>query len=255
MMLEHAQIEEEASLRSEVEGFAAEFFTLPVAERRRRLADLTTRGARIPTLTARLWDLSRGVALDLAALQDANFRVNWLARYVCDLLVCRPIERAARRHALLESMNEEKMALWETAARRLQKHYRAVAALEAIWIDELANWTQHQRRLAKARRRARPVQAPAAQGTRPSLPTSWLVMIGLGISMLFRLLAASHKTEPPPFRSYPVPTAPVADDWRKYVPERTDTPNPRQWYLPPTTPWKPGTPPRKPQSSAGKTPR
>jgi hypothetical protein len=70
------------------------------------------------------------------------------------LFVLGPIERAARRRELLDSLPPPSRA-WEMAARELARDFPAHAALEPALIERLSNWTHR-------------VAAPAATVHRPA---------------------------------------------------------------------------------------
>jgi hypothetical protein len=215
---EHVLLAEEDRLRTEVEDFAEQFFTLAPPERRQRWLALTERCRWSPPLAARLLGLEAGLGVDLSEVPDADPLAARLARQVGELFVLRPADRAQRRRAFLARMGGEADA-WERAARRLDESHPAVASLAPELLDRLMEWSATQKELARARKRPR--RGASAAGTSgPSggsgggrFPWYVIFFIIMGLSWLVR----SADRRPAPAPSYDR-FRPPAEDFPNWQP-------------------------------------
>jgi hypothetical protein len=142
----------EDRLRREVDDFAVEFFTLPVAERRQCWQGLAARCAFSPPLTARLRALEPGLRADAGKPIDGNPRLVRLAGQVRELFVLGPAARAVQRQALLRDLDGD-LAEWVAVAGELRTRHGAVADLEPELIAQiLGAWQTRQEQAERALR-------------------------------------------------------------------------------------------------------
>lgn len=237
---DQARVAEEARLAAEVETFATDFFFLPPTDRKRRWEELTRQCAFSLPLSWRLQDLKPGLAIDSAAFQDPDERINQLGQHLRDLFPRGPLDRAVRRQSLTRGMEDE-IALWEQAARQLTKKYPAVAALDLTWIRQMASWRALRKKRARRRARLKVMDARlkvSDAGTPfPNLDRRviWGIILVAWMSLMLGKIGAildKDSSYSPPPRTYP--TAPQVD-WRKYGP--STAPFPWQSTSPAVNPW------------------
>jgi hypothetical protein len=186
---------EEQRLQEEVEKFAGEMFGLPVAERRRRWAEVYRRAEHSLRMRARLEALAPGLDADLNTVDDSAraMHVKTLARYAMELFPQRPTPRAVRRHALLQVLHKDDIKPWRQAAQRLKKKYPHLAALAPELIDQVAVAGTPPRAVQRAVQVTR--QASSTRGT------GWGLGLALCIFLSFIVRAAmqtSHTSPPTP---------------------------------------------------------
>lgn len=190
---EAAAAAEEEQRRGEVEAFAAQFWDLPPAERRRRWDELRDLCAFAPVLRARLRLLEAG--LDCASVgndKQENARVIELAGHVRKLFVLRPGPRADARQSLLPRIQNDRE--WKVAARQLRRDQPALAALGNDLLDKLLSETPRLVHLEygdnRVRRRVRQPAASNSGGSSSRYPIWIIVFIAV---TLIRLFATAFK--------------------------------------------------------------
>jgi hypothetical protein len=140
-----ADAEEEERLRSEVEEYAEQFWSLALGERRQRWQSLYGRCGFAPRLRARLEGLRPGLVVgSLPEGEDAE--VLALAQEVRSFFVLRPADRAAARQALVQRMRIG----WkegQATAKLLQQNLPSIAALEPSLMKTLTSWSEERHNL------------------------------------------------------------------------------------------------------------
>lgn len=183
--------EEEVRLRVEVEEFAAEFFMLPPAERKRRWLALSEACTFTVPLTARLYRLGAGLDVELPA--ERCTPVGQLAGYVAELFVLRPAERAFRRQAILQQIRADP-ACWERAAQQLRKQHADVASLENDWILKLAARSKRQAQESKGLQRL--ARKPASQSIGFGSNYQFIVAIVFALCIVLRFFIVGNSYSP-----------------------------------------------------------
>jgi hypothetical protein len=224
----------ENGLRDEVEEFAAQFFTLALADRQRRWEALTARCENYATLDARLRSLESALSLDVGVPAGESPQVAQLAAFLGELFTLRPANRAAWRQHMLAEIQQPParteprrkkqnlmlaeahlgMAAWETAARRLKQKYPALARLDPPLVQRLADWSASRQLLAQARsRRRQPSQAPTSK-----LDAFIFYSIIAAISIVLRVAFIGHDSAAPlpkPPREFKLPQVHSSPPWEK----------------------------------------
>jgi hypothetical protein len=179
---------EEERLYEDVETFAGEMFTLPLAERRQRWAEIYRRAEHSLRVRARLDALAAGLDVDLNAVEDSAraMHVNTLARYAMELFPQRPTARAVRRHALLEALHQDDMKPWRQAAQTLKKKHPQLAALAPELIDQVA--------VAGLPLRVAPPQVQVRRQPSSTRGTGWGLALALCVFLSFIVRAALQST-------------------------------------------------------------
>lgn len=119
----------ERRVDEEVAGLAAEFFTLPSATRRARLAALEDRAALYPWMMARLARLVR--AVDVAFVKGSE-KTDRFTDMVCDLAIRSGAEHAGRRRAFLAELAYDPISRREIDA--WAQRFVELAALEPEFV-------------------------------------------------------------------------------------------------------------------------
>ncbi len=130
---------EAEAFRGEVETFAADYWSLPPADRRARWADLSVR-CRDGQTAAYLRHLEGGLGVE--AVPQSDPAAEELAGLVRELFLLRPRPRAVRRAEWLAARSANE-ASWADAVRRLRTEAPAIVSLDPSLIDRLepATWT------------------------------------------------------------------------------------------------------------------
>jgi hypothetical protein len=188
---------EEEHWRDAVEAFAAEFFLLDSSQRQGRWTQLQEGSSWSRTLSARLRELKRGLAVEPPSASGASPEVLKLAAHLCTLFPLRPRERAERRHEVLERLkatSDEDPDAWRAAAATLRKQHPALVELEPVLVDKLAAW--------KKRRDAAPLlpRAPAKNGSKGTASSS---------EQRYEDVPPNARTLPQPVKSTPTPLWPI----------------------------------------------
>jgi hypothetical protein len=168
------------ALHAEIDRFAAQFFELSLADRRRQWQALHLRAAGAEAPRRRLEILEHGLPLALAELAALPSRQRELAEEACAQLVLRPAEQADRRRALLKRISGE-LRLWEKAARRLVADRPWLARLAPdLVVHELAQGSARRKLKAAERRRGAPVPTIV---TSPRMPRwGWVAIFFVAAS-------------------------------------------------------------------------
>jgi hypothetical protein len=183
---------EESRVREELETLAADFFSYPVAERRRRWEALAEPCRPFPALAVRLRSLGAGLNLEPGELQDPDLLVVRLAGYLGELFVLSPPSRAVYRHELLARLKTD-IPRWEAAAQALKQRHPAFAELEPVLLGRLAGWSARQKQRMKARKRVK-VTAAASDWQR----YSWIIFVVIAaLGTLFRGINSVSNPHPP----------------------------------------------------------
>jgi hypothetical protein len=132
---------DDEDLAAEVDAFSREFWTLRPDIRRGRWQDLLDRSTADPRLSGRVRRLEAGVDLRDATGVPGPQRQREVVGMIQTLFVMRPIDRAARRRELLDSLPPP-AAAWEQAARHVERDLPAHAALEPAVLERLSTWSR-----------------------------------------------------------------------------------------------------------------
>jgi|GEM_PF-7096848 len=129
------------ALRTRVEQFAAQFFSIEVGERVRQWFDLRSRCQDSAPLRERLEALSSGLNVDPQLMlpeptgpgaQPSEERM--VAERIFEMFVLRPIDRAERQQEIMLSWQAELKA-WQVATRQLKKSRPKIAELDPEFVD------------------------------------------------------------------------------------------------------------------------
>jgi hypothetical protein len=245
---DHVLADLEQRLGSEVEAFATAYFAIPPDERRRRWHELRSRCGFSTPLAARLQSLEAGLDLLAAEFTDRDFHCTWLARYVCDLYVLKPPDRAVQRQDLTQTLSNEGL-LWQKAACRLRRRYPSFAALEPVLVARLAAWGTRQKSRAWMQRRQARAAAAAARALVPTTrrhgPSfGWLGWVGMWVAIGVSRMAFSPPPRPAP-PQINVPTSNWTKEYKLYSDPVTGKP-----VLPPGFSRKPTAPEEGPDEQA-----
>jgi hypothetical protein len=139
--------------RLRVEGFARQFFQIPVGQRREQWLRWKASCAGVPALTARLDRLEPGLDLDPQRLVVADPKLRELILEASGIFVLRPFEAAQGRAMFFQrtGTSSEDMAQWETAVRNLQKKYPNYVILAPELIEGVLRWRNCVMELARRR--------------------------------------------------------------------------------------------------------
>jgi hypothetical protein len=159
-------LEEEVRLRTELASFAAEYFSLPLNQRRARWEALFSRCQHFAALLARLQALKAGLDIDnQGLLLDQSFR-GQLAEHLLKAFPLPPLAQVASGQGLLCEIEESSAAKsqkqWEKAARYLLREEPALAALDMELVQQIANLRSRLRRRRKMHRLSQWYRGPAA---------------------------------------------------------------------------------------------
>jgi hypothetical protein len=134
-------VEEESRLGAEVASFAAEFFNLPVPQRRQRWEALLSGCRDVPPLVARLQALKAGLEVENRVLPADPPLLGRLAGHLLEAFPLPPLARAASRQEFLrwlEGMPAESHKQSEMAACYLRAEWPALAALDDELVRHVA---------------------------------------------------------------------------------------------------------------------
>jgi hypothetical protein len=189
--------EEEGRLRSVVETFAVEFFSLDVPMREQRWRELRDQCAFSPPLTARLRSLERGLRVS-GESPMANPSQQELAGYVRELFVLGPRARAARRQKLLHELTHESRQPLANAADVFRSEHPMIAALERDLVGQLESWNRrawkrHENRKKPINPNLTALATPTPQGQPEDVMKRGTALLGFLIAIVI-LVAVAIKT-------------------------------------------------------------
>ena len=168
----------EVALGKEVEQFAADFFSIPPAQRQERWRELTAACAFSRPLAVWLQALSGGLSVVPPQLQDTG-RLRELADYVCRNFTKRPTARIAVDEVLLRHAAYAPKE-WQDAALRLRQSYAQIAGLAPHLVAHLSEYVSFCKKEEKAEEKRKRASAKAAW-TFPQLSGSrnyvWLIWV------------------------------------------------------------------------------
>lgn len=197
----------EESLREEIEAFAAEFFSLDVADRIGHFGDLAERCRETPALLARLVGLRAGLELPSQPPSGMPASMRELVKQARELFVERPHARAARRTTLLRRSGPM-LAQWQADAQRLQRLFPREAALEPALIKELTSGQEREKRRKRAHRKRLARRSVVVRYSRRLSSQFWWPAIGVFSIVLGALLSLSdHRRD----NRMPYPRDPPVD--------------------------------------------
>src|SRR5690606_22671896 len=129
------------------EAFAAKMLSFPVAQRRQQWVSLRYRAEHSLRVQTRLASLAPGLDIDATTVDSSgrDMRMETLAHYAMELFPLRPVARAARRNALLQTLLQDDIKPWRKAAKTLKVRHPQIATLAPEFIDQVAKWGQPQR--------------------------------------------------------------------------------------------------------------
>jgi hypothetical protein len=208
----------ESKLRTEIEAFAASFFTIAPPVRAEIWSELNRRAAALgrQSLQVRLRALEPGLRVELNVAPDAAPQVKQLAGLAGELFVLRPKPQAIRRQAWLAEVHSEVVKsneAWRRAARSLRRQYPGIAGLVPDAVSPGAIMPPRARRPTL---RPRTGQTATIAGNRFS--TSVAVLVGVfivGSNVVRQLLPTrpiANRETPAyvaPLRSNPWPSKPA----------------------------------------------
>ncbi len=206
-------LEIESRLRAEIESFAAEFFALPVAQRRERWDALLSRCESVSPLLARLQALKAGLDVEIRNRPLGQSHQGSLAEQLLQSFPMPPLAQAASRQAFLRQIEESTAAdrlLWGNAARYLLAEWPALAVLDQDLVRQIVKLRIRLKRLSKLHKRSQQQrQAPVAGGKKRT-PWPWLMILPGVVLMIARALTPSNNTSlsVAPLPSYSLQSSP-----------------------------------------------
>src|SRR5205085_6439135 len=177
----------EESLCKQIEEFAAECFSLPVATRQARYRELQRRTAKLPPLRFRLTQLEPALNVLLPS-ESADADVKNCLRWCGELAVLSPRERGIRRRAVLKLAAEDP-SRWPRKAKELQKSFPMVAELAPDLVTALSQLPQAERRRLNHRRTFQKAGAQSQTRSQGAV----VVIVVLMLSGLLRGLASQDR--------------------------------------------------------------
>ena len=169
----------EVALGKEVEQFAADFFSIPPAQRQERWRELTAACAFSRPLAVWLQALSGGLSVVPPQLQDTG-RLRELADYVCRNFTKRPTARIAVDEVLLRHAAYAPKE-WQDAALRLRQSYAQIAGLAPHLVAHLSEYVSFCKKEEKAEEKRKRSASAKAAWTFPQLSGSrnyvWLIWV------------------------------------------------------------------------------
>jgi hypothetical protein len=205
-------LEEEGQLRADVESFAVEFFTLPVAQRRQHWDALFSRCQSVSPLRARLQALKAGVEVEIQSLPLGQSFHGQLAKQLLQSFPLPSLAQATSRQAFLRKIEEPSAAVhrkpWEKAAHYVLAEWPALAALDQELVQHIAKLRRRLKRQSKMHARSQRARRTASAASGKSKPWWLLFWIALGaLSGILRGMMESNNSSSwrPPAPSYSAP--------------------------------------------------
>jgi hypothetical protein len=190
-------------LRSRVEAFATEFFSLAPVVRQDRFQHLAELCRNQVTLAARLESLRPGLSLSGEPLAGGSAMVAELGEHIREGFVLRPFTRALHHQTFLAQYAAERMPALVEAAATLEGQYPSTAKLDDRFVANLRDWPRRQKIAAGLERRWRRRQRVKAISN-ATLTRFYvvLVIIALGV-VVVSLFSSDHNRKPRPWKPPP----------------------------------------------------
>ncbi len=206
------------NLRTEVESFAAKFFSLPPDLRTAQYRQLIEQAAGMPAVTARLEDLRPALDSPCELPTDQPREVIELLDQVRRLFVLPRQERAGRRLAFLHECREN-WSQWQRAANVVRLKMARIASLEPMLFRELCaagNREKVRKTIAKQRRSVFRKSRRSYTTTRRSSGGSrwWIYIVGAVVLAGLRASSDNHN------RSYRPAPVRLSQPWSTQQVER-----------------------------------
>jgi hypothetical protein len=207
-------LEEEGRLRTEVESFAVEFFTLSVTQRRERFEALLSRCPGASPLGARMQSLKAGLEVEIQSSPFGGSFQDQLAEQLLHSFPLPPLALATSRQAFLRKIEEPSAAahrkLWEKAARYVLAEWPAIAALDPELVQQVVRLRRRLKRQSRRHRRSLRNRPAAAAGNGKKKPWAllWIwCLVGGGILRgLLGLIPSNNSSMPrAPSFNYSIP--------------------------------------------------
>lgn len=184
----------EELLRTEVEAFAARFFSLPPSARVAHFQELAARSSGMPAVAARLEAVRPALELPSELPADQPPEVQDLLEQLRRLALLPRQARAARRLAVLKECRRQPGQCLE-AARLIQKRFARYAALDSTLVRELTLGDDREKlreRVARQRRKElRKARPPKVVAQTSSGNPWWIGIAAVVIINVLRLTLTS----------------------------------------------------------------
>jgi hypothetical protein len=201
-------VEEESRLGAEVASFAAEFFNLPVPQRRQRWEALLSGCRDVPPLVARLQALKAGLEVENRVLPADPPLLGRLAGHLLEAFPLPPLARAASRQEFLrwlEGSPAESHKLWEKAVRYLRAEWSALAALDDELVRHVAELRSRRNRRRKLHCRSQQQLLETATPGSNRTPWKAITIVALIVVIVPALLSALQVLDNSPSPPAPSP--------------------------------------------------